>query len=690
MFALNKKAISRLLLAAGGILWLLTFFISVKSIDYDQTFEHPSPILESLRDTFFSLFSLAFFFYYSERSRKNKGLNFNEILWKGFVFGALSVVGLLLTNFTITLVDPNMIFFDYDDPYPYYVNGFYLTTCTFIVIFLSNTFYVFKRMILYQKTKNLLLSWKIFEYTALAAIISNFWDIEFGGSTFYEILGGVAVFALILSVNVKWVAYLNFRQKLRGIGVMLAILLVAGTFLQYLYEQHMNYSEFLEIDLATKIFYLVIFAFIVIYSISSILVILFNLPTSSVFEQKFGEVYNFQRLSQSVKMGDDEEQIYQVIMEGSMSTVLADACWLEVSPNGNKNQAPVQINQGIGPENVEAIKFLTIQNGLLKPNEIAAVKNLRKYDASMPFRSLLAVPLQGNTKQIGTLFLLKKVQDGFDRELFEVLNTFIRQATVSIENARLVKEAIETERYKEELKIAENVQRRLLPKTLLSDDRVTMSAKSRSANEVGGDYYDIFHLEENKIAVVIGDVSGHGTQAAFNMAQLKGIFHSLIQLRLKPQEFMAHANSAVSRCLESSSFITLSLYYIDFDRKEINYARAGHCPTLYYENRKKSTNFLKTKGLGLGILRNEEYAAHIGTNSIKFSEGDILLLYTDGIVEARNTDGEEYDYSRLQAILQENVSRSTDKIIEKIEDDLTEFTGESELGDDYTLVAIKF
>lgn len=690
MFALNKKTVSRILLIVSAIFWVILLFISARSIDYKQALPHPSQILETLRDVAFSVFCLSLFLYFRFKVYSLKGVNFNELLWNGFVTGALSALGLILTNFTITIVDSERIFFDEHDPYPYFVNGYYIINSIFIMIFTSKTFYLFKRMIMYQKTKGLVIIWNLFEYGTILSVVLNIWDVPFGGPTFYELLLGVGIFALLLSVNVKWVAYLNFRQKLRSIGVLIAILLVAGTLFQHIYDQQHLYGQHLEIHMESKVFFIITFAFIVIYCISSLLVILFNLPTSSVFEQKFGEVYNFQRLSHSIQMGDSEEQIYEVIIDGSMSTVLADACWLEIIEDSESGIKDDVFLNGIEKDEINTIKVLLKDNGYGAIHEPLIVRNAQKFGRSMSYRSIMIMPLKTNNKQLGTLFLLKKVKEGFDKEIQGVLGTFIGQASVSIENSRLVKEAIETERYKEELKIAKSVQGSLLPTDLLSNDVIDMAAISESADEVGGDYYDLFHLDEHRIAVVIGDVSGHGTQAAFNMAQLKGIFQSLIPLNLAPEEFMLRANSAVGRCLAQSSFITLSLYYIDLSKKEIKYARAGHCPTLFYSNSNNTSSYLKTKGLGLGILRNDGFVKHIGTNTVKFSSGDVLLLYTDGIVEARNDQGEEYDYHRLQAVLQQNVKNEPNDIVKNIEENLIVFRGETELDDDYTLVAIKF
>src|SRR5690606_37286955 len=135
--------------------------------------------------------------------------------------------------------------------------------------------------------------------------------------------------------------------------------------------------------------------------------------------------------------------------------------------------------------------------------------------------------------------------DGFNKEMINIISTFVGQACISVENHRLLNEAIKNERYKEELEIAQRVQRSLLPSSLHHNSSFEISGFSEAADEVGGDFYDTFQFNENLFALIIGGVSGKGTSAAFNMSQMKGIFHSLVQLNLSPAEFIIKSNSAL-------------------------------------------------------------------------------------------------------------------------------------------------
>ena len=254
----------------------------------------------------------------------------------------------------------------------------------------------------------------------------------------------------------------------------------------------------------------------------------------------------------------------------------------------------------------------------------------------------------------------------------------------------MLQSAIENERYREELKIAKRVHESLLPSTLESNQKFEITAYSKPADEVGGDYYDTHRISDHKFALIIGDVSGKGTSAAFNMSQMKGVFHSLAQIDLDPKEFVFKANDALGRCLERTSFITLSYFILDTEEGVIQFSRAGHCPSLYYHRSQSKVEFLKSKGLGLGIIRNKEYCNYVEVNQLNYQPGDVLVLYTDGVTEAKDPENREFGYDRLKSIVQKNIDKSVDDIQKAIIDGVWEFTSVDEIEDDFTTMILKF
>jgi serine phosphatase RsbU (regulator of sigma subunit) len=253
-----------------------------------------------------------------------------------------------------------------------------------------------------------------------------------------------------------------------------------------------------------------------------------------------------------------------------------------------------------------------------------------------------------------------------------------------------MEEVLQSERYKEELKIAKTVQKSLLPQHLEHDGHFDIAAFSESADEVGGDYYDTIRMNENEVSLIIADVSGKGTTAAFHMSQMKGIFNSLAQICIEPGDFMIRSNKALANCLERGSFISATFFIINTEDRSVRYSRAGHCPVLYYKAANDAVEYFKDKGIALGMVRNNGYDNFIESYKFEYTSGDIMVLYTDGITEAKDRRGEEFGYDRLADALRDSKEKSPGEIQDDIIKTLYEFTGSDSINDDYTTMIVKF
>ena len=665
--------------------WLLILADDITVIKYTQSFIplfFSDIIVNVLLSTFFLFTFLGF---KVEIGSKRTG-HFNDLLWQVFITGSITVLISLIIKF-VGLFSQNDIFFND----PLISNILYHINIGIITIFLANGFYVWKKMILYQKTNRTDIIWHIFEYLTLLSVVSNFFSFDITDPLFLILSSPLTILGLISAFNLKWVAFLSYKQKWRSILLLSLIVIISLSFLERIYEHHITSS--LLIDLAENVFIQAIFGFMLLNSIVSLLVLLFNLPTSSVFEQKFGEVMLFQKLHQSLQVGEKEEDMYDMLVSSSMTTVMADAAWLEIRDNNGGLKAFK--NSAIDEYDVFEIKKALRKNQINITSEPQYIKDILSYQHTdkikhLGYKSFLLIPLTSNNQLIGTLVLLKNLHDGFDKEMVDIIFTFVSQASISIKNFRLMSDAIQTERYQEELKIAKDVQRSLLPALMYLNNSIELSVYSKGAKEVGGDYYDSYELSPTRFAIAIGDVSGHGTSAAFNMAQMKGVFQSLVTLDLPVDEFMTHANNAIGRCLEKKNFITLSLFIINTETQTIEYARAGHCPAILIDGENHTASFLDGKGLGLGLSRNGTYKKHINKYELSYKTGDLLILYTDGLVEAHNSSRDEYGYERLKQLGIENAKTSPKQLIDTIIENVQHFSGSTQFEDDCTLLILKF
>jgi sigma-B regulation protein RsbU (phosphoserine phosphatase) len=684
----GTKAIARLTLLGAIISWVVMVFADV-TILVSDIHGLPPDIPAILPKVMIDIFIISLFYHYKFKIERDENISSTDLLWKVFATGLIATVvslGLKLLVFTMgeTKITSTVIF-------QYLV---YQINLSLFISFLLASLTVWKRLILYHKSKWVLRAWQVFELLMFFLLIYDSVGLDSANWIFTPVDIALGLIALYLSANMKWVAYLNFRQKWTSLLLLLLTVfyLLYFTFTVTTSSEQIAEQSALFLSFQVHFFNIALLAFVGLYCIFSFLVIAFNLPTSSVFEQKLEEVVNFQRLSQSIQTEQSEEAVYNILLESSVSSASADAAWLEIKTSPLETRL---FTKNITEKEAQAIRtYFNDKNisGVLSSNQ-DKVRNIAKHLAAIKgirFRSLISYPIYVKGEAIGNISLLKELPEGFNKEMTRIISAFSNQAGISIENFRLMEEALQNERYKEELKIAKMVSKSLLPQRLEGDKDFEITAFSESADDVGGDYYDTLRISETEVALIIADVSGKGTTAAFHMSQMKGIFHSLAQGERNPHEFMSKANRALVFCLERGSFISAAYFVVNTETKVIHYSRAGHCPVLYYRASENRTEFLKDKGAALGMLKNSSYAKLIESRCIDYKPNDVIVLYTDGITEARNDKNEEFEQERLAQALLEVADKSSIEIQQHIIQKLYEFTGTKNINDDYTTMIIKF
>lgn len=685
MIKLPNIHIGKLSMLLAILVWLSLLFVDLVRL-FGLLNELESGIAEEFTWVLEIIFFLSVYLFYNYSINKNSQNDFLNLIWRGASTGIVAVFVSVMIDLFYSFLGESKLLNE-----PFLRNFFYHVNFALISIFLISTALLWKHLILYQKSKRIVKQWQAYEF----ALLGTMFFIFFNKNTFdYSFLFGFVLLtglAVILSANLKWIPYLTFREKWKSLLFLFIIILCSS----YLFYQLLLYNEsgFYIVNLTDNLFLMSVVSFIFIYSLFAFLVTLFNLPTSSVFEQKLTEAINFQKLSQSIQPEESEEQVLDILVDSCMSASYADAAWLEL---GDQETPKGILQERFLEKNLREELSEIIQNQKLAQEW--AVENKPENLNPLPLRlnhpvyeSVLLVPLVINKSAIGRMVLCKEVRDGFNKEMINIISTFVRQACIAVENHRLLNQAIQNERYQEELKIAQRVQKSLLPTKLDHHETFDITAYSNAADEVGGDYYDTFKLDEDRYVMIIGDVSGKGTSAAFNMSQMKGIFQSLIQLNLGPAQFMIKANAALSRCLERNHFITASIFLINTKEKTICHSRAGHVPTLLYQSKENKSEYLAIDGLGLGILRNMQYANHVEEKTFTYSSGDVLVLFTDGIVEAKNEDSKQFGFERIRTLLDVYHELDPKEIQTKIIDSLHAYVGgDGLIDDDYSIMVVKF
>jgi stage II sporulation SpoE-like protein len=247
----------------------------------------------------------------------------------------------------------------------------------------------------------------------------------------------------------------------------------------------------------------------------------------------------------------------------------------------------------------------------------------------------------------------------------------------------------ERERLKAELAVARLAQQRMLPDQPPRIEALDIAAVCHPSKEVGGDLYDFIPLPEDKLAIVVADVSGKGVPASLYMTLTKGLLDSVLQDLADPGAALREINRHLYEVCRRKVFVTLFLGIIDPKGKTLVYARAGHNPTLYHRAADQSTLFLKSPGIGLGLNSGKIFDASLQVASLQLEPNDTLLFYSDGITEAMNGKSEEYGEERLMKIVKGFDGMGAEEACRFVMADVNRFLGPIHPQDDQTMVVVR-
>jgi serine phosphatase RsbU (regulator of sigma subunit)/uncharacterized protein YigA (DUF484 family) len=290
--------------------------------------------------------------------------------------------------------------------------------------------------------------------------------------------------------------------------------------------------------------------------------------------------------------------------------------------------------------------------------------------------SAAVLPLATPGEILGTLTLLSlDPARPLERETVDVAMTVAAQAALAIDNARL---------YQQQKDFSETMQRSLLPNELPEVGGIEVGHVYQSAArvDVGGDVYDFLHLDDGRLAVILGDVTGKGIQAAADMAMAKFSFRALARMHPEPADFLAAVNEVVLDEIETGKFITMVYVVVDPDSRVVASASAGH-PAARVVAADGQVGELGGHGLALGIDSDQKYEVA----REELAPGTTVVLYTDGVLEARR-DGELYGEERLDELLGRLADLSPQELAEAVLADCKSFAG-GELSDDCAVVCLR-
>jgi serine phosphatase RsbU (regulator of sigma subunit) len=393
----------------------------------------------------------------------------------------------------------------------------------------------------------------------------------------------------------------------------------------------------------------------------------------------------------------DVEQMLDTIVQKSIKAVRAEQGSIMLVTEKQDDPLKTLIRHEDFSGSVESYKIGNhISGWVLKYRKPLMIENLAEDERfnvteqeAKEIRSVLCLPILFQAKIIGILVMTnKKTGEPFGNNDLRLLSIIAAQSGQLIRNSQLQQESIDKKRLEQELILAEKIQRGLLPKTDPIVEGIDIASYFMPTEAVGGDYYDYFEIDENRLGVVIADVSGHGPSAALIMTMIKGIFHSIIRNFTSPDQALVELNSIIKRIVPVDVFVTLLFIVLDLKMKVLQFANAGHLPIIHFNHQKNLCQRLELPGFVLcawDLLPETSYKL----KEIPLKAEDIFFIYTDGVNEAVNDKSQMFDISGIQNALKETASAPANKIIDYIKDKIQTFTGKSSQEDDIVMIAIK-
>lgn len=350
---------------------------------------------------------------------------------------------------------------------------------------------------------------------------------------------------------------------------------------------------------------------------------------------------------------------------------------VEVSRQDKSDDSELRISRTVLEEVVEEKKALAFM-------DVSVDEKLSRAQSIIMqgIRSILCAPVTIGDAVVGVLYVDYLINRQISEDDVRLVAQIARYAAIKLETTRLREEAIQKRIMDEELKTASTIQRGLLPAAPRSIPGYTFAGANRPCRSISGDYFDFVIRPDGKVYFVIGDVSGKGITAGLMMAGLQASFRIFCKSDPSPAVLVAELNTALKENLPQSKFVTLFLGRLDTSTGTIEYANAGHAPPLWI--RKDGVEELAETDLVLGVVTRADFL----NRKLRLDPGDALVLFTDGVSEAENGEGQELSPMQFSDRLSKLHGARAEEITKALEEAVLRHVGDTPLADDVTLVVV--
>lgn len=336
----------------------------------------------------------------------------------------------------------------------------------------------------------------------------------------------------------------------------------------------------------------------------------------------------------------------------------------------------------------EGILGFVLKSGeprFVRENKEGELPDNAKLDSDTFINSAVFIPLIISGSTVGILALALSRKDSVFTDMdYAYMRSYGEFIALILDNMQKYHELLINHQINREIEVAADIQKTLLPERLPALNNAEVAAFSDAAKGVSGDYYDVFDLGGGKTAVIICDVSGKGVPASLLMIMIRTIIRSISTPEKRSDRIMAELNRAVSGRMGADRFATISIIILDAEKGTLSYSNGAHHPLYILRGETRKYRMFDTDGLPLGIDIN----ASFGHKRIRIRTNDYLVLFTDGLPEARNTDGEELGTDRLLKFIARHADQTPGELTRRVKDYIEDFTSGNK-HDDQTFVTLK-
>jgi len=298
---------------------------------------------------------------------------------------------------------------------------------------------------------------------------------------------------------------------------------------------------------------------------------------------------------------------------------------------------------------------------------------------------LFAVPIAVKDDLYGVM-LIEEAPGGlrFRARRLEIITGIAQQAALAIQNDLLQKEMVVRERLETEVQLARQIQQTCIPESLPQFPDWELAARWKTARQVGGDFYDVFDLPGKRLGLFIADVADKGVPAALFMALTRTLVRAAVTELETPAMAMERVNDLLMPDTRQGMFVTAVYAVLDMENYELTYVNAGHNPPLWVKQNGEVVRLTRT-AIALGVVTGQP----VEQRTIKFESGDNLLLYTDGLTESFNNDGQFYGEERLLESIKSSPCSSASDLLDVVESSLLNFVKDMPPADDLTMLVLR-